>query len=417
MSKKKELIKLKNGCLRTEVYFSPKDCLLLKANADFPKNWFVECRFHDPKKKNEYPKGFQYRKKFSGTNLQELKLTAKIFKEEMEKNLDELNYNPISKTFMNQIKIQGDLNPELKFMDALWKVRDKIPFSKDYVSLSRQMLNLIDKAIIELEYTDLKIIETKIWHIKNILENIYTTNSVFNKHRSCLKSMFNELLEYGCVEFNPVTSVSKKAETPKIRELLTDEKSLIVYDYLRNNHPTFFRYAKMFFYSGARSTELMRVQKKYVDINKQEYKTLIKKRRKYEWVTKVIIPAAIPYWRQILIECKSDDDYIFSKDLRPGSEQIRSYQITKRWKRLVKDTDKIKHPITNKTIKVTEDFYSYKHLFLDKLDELQNSSNAPIIPINIAQGMADHLSAETTNKYTVGKSDRNKEYLKKISIQ
>ncbi|WP_139326095.1 MULTISPECIES: phage integrase family protein [Chryseobacterium] len=410
-----ELIKLTNGCERTGVYFSPKGCMDFTSKSKFSKVWFVECRFYDPKFKDQYPNGFQYRKKFSKDSLRELKIFAEIFKEEMEHKLDELKFNPISKTYMNNSL--GELNPDLNFMTALWKVRDKIPFSEDYIGLSRQLLNLIEKVIPELGYGDLRIIDTKIWHVKNILEAIYTTNSVFNKHRSCLKTLFNELLEYGCVEFNPVGSLSKKAETPAIRELLTDRKKAIVLQYLHDNFPEFYRYANIFHYSGARSTELFRLQAKYVDIENQEYKVLIKKRRKFEWETKVIIPAAIPYWRQILLECNSEDDYVFSKGLRPGPTKINSSQIEKRWRRNVKESDKIIDPISKKPIKVTENFYSWKHLFLDKLDQLQNSQEAPIIPINLAQGMASHLSPETTKKYTVGKSDRNKEYLKKISIK
>lgn len=51
---------------------------------------------------------------------------------------------------------------------------------------------------------------------------------------------------------------------------------------------------------------------------------------------------------------------IFSKGLRPGSTPIKPYQITKRWKRNVKDCNKIKDPIDHYTIRVTEDFYSWK---------------------------------------------------------
>ncbi|WP_312394758.1 hypothetical protein [Chryseobacterium sp.] len=412
---KKELIKLVNGCERTEVYVSPKNYKDLNNRSSFSKNWFVECRFYDPKLKNEYPKGFQFRKKFTGENLQELKVKAKVFKEQMEIVLDNEKYNPITKTYISSLA--SELNPQMKFMDALWKVRDKIPFSEDYVRLSRQVLNLIDKIIPDLGYSDLIIFNTKIWHMKNILEGIYTTNSVFNKHRSCLKSMFDELLEYGCVEFNPVGSLKKKMEVPKVRQLLSDRKKAIVLQFLHDKFPEFYRYANIFHYSAARSTELFRVQAKYVDIENQEYKVLIKKRRSFEWETKVIIPAAIPYWRQILLECKSEDDYIFSKGLRPGLTPIDSSQIDKRWKRNIKDSNEIIDPINGKVIKVTEDFYSWKHLFLDKLDQLQNSSNTPIIPINLAQGMASHLSVETTNKYTIGKSDRNKEFLKKIDLK
>ncbi|KMQ67091.1 hypothetical protein ACM39_14980 [Chryseobacterium sp. FH2] len=223
----------------------------------FSKKWFIECRFYDPKFKEIYPNGFQYRKKFTKPTLRELKIFAEIFKEEMEHKLDDLKFNPISKIYMNNSL--GELNPGMKFMDALWKVRDKILFSEDYMRLSRQLLTLIEKVIPELGYTDLRIIDTKIWHIKNILESIYTTNSVFNKHRSCLKTLFNELLEYGCVEFNPVGSLSKKVETPAIRELLTDRKKTIVLQYLHDNFSEFYRYANIFHYSGAITTELFRV--------------------------------------------------------------------------------------------------------------------------------------------------------------
>ncbi|WP_147474534.1 phage integrase family protein [Chryseobacterium nematophagum] len=413
---KKELIKLANGCERTEVYISPKNYKTFTSKSKIPKQWFVECRFYDPKKENEYPKGFQYRKKFSGTDLQGLKLFAKIYKEEMELKLDVQKFNPITKEYMHEN--QSNLNPYMNFIKALWVVRDKIPFSKAYLGLSRQLLNKIEKVLPELAYSYLKIGETKTWHIKNILEAINTTNSVFNKYRSCLSTMFKELLEYGCVEFNPVSPVSKKMEVPKIRQLLSDRKKSIVLQYLHDNYPEFYRYASIFFFSGARSSELLRVQAKYVDIQNQEYKVLIKKRRTYVWDTKIIIPAAIPYWNQILLESKNEEDYIFSKGLRPGLIPIKAYQITKRWKRNVKDSNEIKDPTDNrKIIKVIEDFYSFKHLFLDKLDELQNSGEPSTMPINFAQGMANHLSPETTNKYTIGKNDRKKEALKKISIK
>lgn len=80
--------------------------------------------------------------------------------------------------------------------------------------------------------------------------------------------------------------------------------------------------------------------------------------------------------------------------------------------------DDIIHPITKKAIKVDLNFYTWKHLFLDKLDEIQNNPElAPIVPINLAQGMASHLSPETTGKYTLGKNERHNEYLKKIDLK
>ena len=414
--RKRALTQLANGCSRTEIYYSPKDCLEFSSKSDYPKTWFVECRFHDPQFKERYPTGFPYRKSFSSDNLHELKLTAKVYKEEMERGLDELHYNPITKKFFQSDYVE--LNPGLPFMDALWKVRDKINFSKDYISLSRQILNRMEKVLPELGYSNLRIMGTRIFHIKNILQKIYTTESVFNKQRSCLKTMFDELLEYGCVEFNPVSSLKKKMELPGERNVFDDGMTSVVLQYLHDKYPTFYRYTNIFRYSGARSTELFRVQKKHVDLENQEYKALIKKRRNYEWVTKVIIPAAIPYWRQILLECKNEDDFIFSKDLRPGPLEISSKQIQRRWRNNIKNADDIIDPVTRKQVKVEVDFYTWKHMFLDKLDELQNNAEmAPIVPINLAQGMASHKSADTTNKYTIGKKNRDNEILKKISLR
>lgn len=410
-----ELVKLTNGCTRTGVYFLPKDCMDFTSKSDFPRDWAVECRFYDPKFKDKYPRGFQYRRKFSSDSLNELKLIGKIYKDEMQVRLDNDKFNPITKSYMNS----ETLHPELLFTDALWKVRDKMGYSKDYIKLSRQLLNLIDGSISQLGYSELKIINTEIFHIKNILEKIYTTESVFNKHRSCLKNMFDELLEYGCVKFNPVSSLKKKVENTKERVVYKDERMVsTVLQYLHDNYPTFYRYTNIFRYSGGRSTEFFRVQKKHVDLENQEYKVLIKKRKKYEWVTKIIIPAAVPYWRMLLLECKNEDDYLFSHDLKPGPEQISSKQIQRRWRNNVKHADDIIDPVTKKAVKIDVDFYTWKHLFLDKLDELQNNAGlAPIVPINLAQGMANHLKAETTGKYTLGKQNRNNEILKRIALK
>lgn len=412
-----ELIKLENGYFRTGVYFLPKDCMDFTAKSVFPREWAVECRFHDPDFKERYPKGFQYRRKFSSDSLQELKMIAKIYKEEMERSLDELNFNPITKKYVKSSFTE--LNPNLFLIDALWKVRDKMNYEEDYKKLSRQLLNLVAKAIPALGYSNLIVFEVKIFHMKNILEKIFTTESVFNKHRSCLKNMFDELLEYGCVEFNPVSSLKKKVENTKDRAVYKDDKTVsIVLQYLHDNYPTFYRYTNIFRYAAGRSTELFRVQKKHVNLENQEYRVLIKKRKKYEWVTKIIIPAALPYWRQVIGDCKNDEDFLFSHDLKPGEIQISSKQIQRRWRNNVKNSDKIIDPITKKVIKIDVDFYTWKHLFLDKLDELQNNPGiAPIVPINLAQGMANHLTPETTGIYTIGKQNRNNEFLKRINIK
>lgn len=380
-----------------------------------PKYWFVECRFHDPVYATKYPSGFQYRKKFSGDTLADLKLTAEIYKEEMEQQLDVLHFNPITK--MHMADRSGLLHPGLLFSDALQKSYEKLlpDYSEHHAKQIRCAIVRIKKAEYKARVDSLLISQVKTWHIKNLLDELNLTNSVYNKFRSYLLGLFKELVQYGCIESNPIRDISKKNEVKNIREVLTDEKMEIVYNYLQEKRYPFFRYTKIFFYSGARSAELLRIQKKHVDLDRQEYRVLIKKRKSYEWVTKIIIPAAVPYWREILDLCKSDEDYIFSKFQLPAKTPINPIQITRKWARIVKSADDIADE-NGAPIKITEDFYAFKHLFLDKMDELENQ--APIYSINSkAQRMASHQDQSTTEIYTVGKKARKNDDLKRLAFR
>lgn len=411
---KKEFKKLLNGCTRSSVFVSPKNYKSLTSKSNFKKEWFVQCRFYDPIYKNAWPNGFQYRKKFTSHDLGELKLTADIFKEEMERILDEKNFNPITKEYMTERKTF--FHPYMAFVKALEKAYEKLKptWSIDHAKEVKRCIGHVDKIKDTLNFSELLINEVRTWHIKTILDELELTNSVFNKYRSYLQSCFKELTEYGCCENNPTDNVTKKVEVINIREVITKEDMDIVHKYLQTKCYSFFRYGKIFFYSAARSTELLKVQKKHVNIAKQEYKVLIKKGRQYTWEKKIIIPAAVPYWKEVLELCEDDEDYLFSAGLVPGEKPISAKQISRRWKRHVKDSNDIKDAEGN-ILKITADFYTHKHLFLDILDEM---STTPIIPIaSPAQRMANHTTENTTDIYTKkGKTARKNADLKRLMI-
>ncbi|MCQ4139246.1 tyrosine recombinase XerC [Chryseobacterium sp. EO14] len=409
---RKELINLVNHCSRTEVFISPKNYLNF-TKSNFKKDWFVECRFHDPKFKDKYPAGFQYRRKFSGNNLLELKLTASIYKEEMEKMLDKKNYNPITKVYMTDRV--GVLHPYMPFVTALEQSYEKLKsnYSKNHAYEVKRSVKNVSKIKDQLGFGHLLINEVKTWHIKNILDSLELTDSVYNKSRAYLMGLFKELVEFGCCENNPVRDITRRVEIKNIRSVISDEKLKYVFYFLRDKHYTFFRYGKIFFYSGGRTAELFRVQKKHVDLENQEYQVLIKKGKQYVWEKKIITLDAIHYWKEILLLCKNDNDFLFSKKLCPGPIEINPRQITIRWKKYIKKSTQIKDD-TGKVIKVTEDFYSLKHLFLDKIEE---QSYVPIIPIaGAAQRMANHKNPSTTGIYTTGKAARKNEDLKQLRI-
>lgn len=399
---RKQLKDLQNGCSRTEVFISPKNYKSIKTKAQLPKYWFVECRFFDPHFSEKYPQGFQFRKKFVGGDIRELKMTAEIYKDEMEHTLDVLKYNPVTKQYMNDRST--DLHPGLYFVEALEKTHEKLEKlykTKHHKNQVRCMIARIKKVEHVARLDTVRISEIRTWHIKNLLDVLQLTNSVYNKFRTYLMGLFKELAQYGCVGSNYIREISKREETPKVRKILTPEKFDLVFDHLKNKHPEFFRYAVIFHYSGARSSELMRLKRYDVDLEKREFRVLVMKGRKQHVETKAIIPVVVPFWESLLDESIYNDEYMFSSFQCPGEIEINPRAITQKWDRHVK-----------KVLDIDEDFYSLKHLFLDKLDSMQGQ--APII--NIAQGAAGHTTDRTTGIYTVGRKSRAVEHLKNLPI-
>ncbi|PIF44277.1 hypothetical protein CLU96_1218 [Chryseobacterium sp. 52] len=412
---KKERKNLLNGCSRTSVFVSPKNYKSFTSKSNYPKSWRVSCRFYDPKFSNKYPDGFQFRKQFSSESLQELKELAGLQKEIMEEMLDVKNYNPIEEDYMTEAF--SKLHPHLPFIDALKKAhKNKSPrWSKGYSKDVLRLINDIDKIKSDIGFVKLLIGEVETWHIKTMLDYLKPSDSVYNHSRSHLQSLFKELKQYGCCgKENPVNDVEKRIEEIKIREVITIEDMMCVHKYLQTKCYTFFRYGKIFFYAAGRSTEFMQIQKKHVDLDNQEYQVLIKKGRQYTWEKKIIIKAAIPYWREVLSECTDEDDYLFSAGLVPGEKPISAKQISRRWKRHVKDSDDIKDA-EGSILKVTADFYTHKHLFLDILDEMSNNRLKDIE--SPAKRMANHTTDNTTSVYTTGRKTRKNRDLKNLVVE
>ena len=405
---------LRNGCSRTQFYFSPEDLLTSRSNEILAKDCFVECRFHDPKFKEKYPSGFQYRKRVNEyKTLSERKLAAKSYKEEMEKILDVQNYNPITKVFMSDES--KELNPNTDFKSALEIGRLKLSGSEKHLNEVRIAITRFCKGLDENSYSFLNISSVKIWHIINTLESLNLGPSYYNKFRQYLSDIFKELVQRGCIDNNPVRDISKKKINPKIRELISSEKLKYIDNYLKENHYNFFRYKEIFYRSGARSSELFRLQRKHVNIEAQEYIMQIQKGSSYKWVTKAINIQSLKYWKEIISLCESDEDYLFSVNQVPGKIKIREKRVTRKWYDLVKNSDNIKDN-KGKIIKVIEDFYAFKSMYLDELDSIQDSAKVIPLDFNLAQVAASHTSDKTTSIYTVKRNQRQLEYLKNIKI-
>lgn len=149
--------------------------------------------------------------------------------------------------------------------------------------------------------------------------------------------------------------------------------------------------------SGSRNTELLQLQKKHVNLEKQEFMILVKKGAGYRWEARPIYSKALPFWADQISKCTSNDDYLFGRNFLPERRERAKLKdsVYLYWKR------NIMGPLN---IDVT--IYYLEHYFLDKLDEANHSAGSA----------AGHSNKEITAIYTVGKKKRELEYLKNIEI-
>lgn len=430
--KKRERIMLPNGCYCSKPSVFPPDWKICdKSSLEF--DWRIQYYFYDPNfPKPKTPKVVKGMNEYY-TLFERRAVTETLLNDEIEALKS--GYNPYLKkyTVEPEVKQLAEMNPELLIVES---------FRLAYIKLSKKRLtpehlyqvkcaiDRIEKAIIQLQFDKITIYAFKRSQLKEVLDFINLPDNSFNKFKSYLSSLFKILIEYECCENNLTNDIQKRSITQSQREVMEVDLIDLILEKLRTDHYSFYRYSKIFFYSGGRSTELFSVQAKHVRLEKQEYDVLIKKGDQYVWETKIIIQNAIPFWTEIVQMCKSKEDYLFSHGLVPGPIHNNPKQITIRWRKHVKhslviyngevrfkaELDKLN--ITDYE-RITADFYSMKHTFLDLLDELQNDGDLHSIDVemNVAQIMGSHRTPKITNKvYTTGKTKRENERMKKIRV-
>jgi integrase len=396
------MIQLPFSCKCTELKVYPNNWTYKKAS--LKKEWYIYYRFYDPnfKANPKFKNGkLIVIKRMNGFKaiLDRQEATRQIIREELER-LIKRAYNPI--TSKNRIDEQNciGITPSTAFLDALYSVEKRISASNLTKRDFRTILNLVSKASNSLGYSQIPLSEISRMHIKKLLSQtdiIYGESAHrYNKIRSYLMILYKELNELEIVGTNPLRDISKRRAVQKIRNVLTPENRILIDTYLKDNYESFWRFMHIFFHSGARITELLRVKICDVDLKTQFFVVTIKKGGLFKEVRKPIKNIALPFWGKA-VENASKDDYVFSKDLLPGKKAIQPFQITKRWNRHVKAK-----------LGVLEDFYSLKHLNLDQTAELLNVYDASV--------MASHTSPSVTLKhYTINEKARQEERLKNIN--
>lgn len=420
----KKRILLPNGCSCSTPSVTPKNWKTCH-KAELKRNWQIQYYFYDPafpKPKLVPIKGMnEYKDLIDRRNV-----TQAILDDELQALKE--GYNPFLKKYIKPPVIipVGDLNPEINIIKAFRLAHGKLSVSQAYLDQVRFAINRVEKSAAALGFSNIKIKDFKRSQLKQVLDHMKLPNDYFNKYKSYFSSLYLILIEYECCETNITRDIAKKTVVHKQRVVLELAALEMIMIYLRINYYNFYRYAKIFFYSGARTTELFSVQRKHVRLESQEYDVLIKKGKQYVWETKIIVKKAIPFWTEVIELAKSPEDFIFSRNLVPGSISNSAQQITIRWRDHVKNKVVFKNGelVYKKDLAegdknfeaITADFYSMKHAFLDLLDSINHEQKGGH-EINTPQIMGGHRSEKTTHKfYTTGKQKRDNQVLKELEV-
>lgn len=345
-------------------------------------------------------------------------------------NESEIKVNPEKIIIENLATSKGKVHPQLNFIEAL-----RINYTSLTVSdgVKKEMKRIISKVESSAKEQMIKfpICEMHSGHVRDLLDYLNLTPNEYNKYLTHLSIVLADLVEKRMIFHNPIRDIKKKKTLKKIRNVFEVKEVQEIFDYLKINHPEFFRYGMIFFHSGSRTSELFRLQAKNVFLKKREYKLIIEKGNHSKEVLKPILPNVMEYWIEILKLCRSKDDYLFTRGLKPSLTPTKPYQITKRFKRLVKDKLVFKNgelinknelePEDNNYTLITADFYSLKHLFLDELDRIANekmklAGKLMKSEVDLSKFIAGHTTDVTERVYLFGREGRKNDILKNTSV-
>jgi integrase len=404
------MIILPNGCKCGKMSVFPNNWNTKEA--DLSLTWYIKYRFYSPGK-DAYPvviKGF--------AQYSTLADRRQAIKEVLEGEKEQLQngYNPSEKKYSSPDlpdTVISQISPKTGFIPALQKAMQSSSCSDKTKADIKSVIKYIGQAATRLGFYNTAISDIKRKHIKLLLNECKNLKVVdakgqsrpklwndnqYNNSIRYLSLLFTELLEWDAIDAHPIhKAIKKKQKHRKIRTVLTDEQCIQIETSLKESQYDFWRFMMIFFYSGGRITEMLSVKKGMVNINDQSFSVTIKKGKEIRDVEKPINDAVIGLWNEVL-NSASDGEYLFSVGLKPGKRVIRPEQVTRRWKRHVKEK-----------LNISADFYSLKHLFLDKVAK-QNG-------IGTAQHAASHTTPVITMIYAINEKQRKQDALKSIPVK
>lgn len=391
------------GCSYTDLWVSPADWKTTTAKSSLAKPWYVQCVFYDPKFKDSHPKGRVYRRRLNSIpDLNDRKRAVEFLLKEIPDIFNQ-GYNHIAGVYMIPEKSDltaDDIGPGMPFLEALQFGYDKADLADTTSKDIEGILKKIGLAAQRLGYNQKSIGEITRKNIMLLFDDMEKKDGrfsghKFNKYRGYLQIIYKKLRSYEVVDTNIITDIDKRKAIRNLRETLTPEERQRIAEYLQPRFPEFLDFCILYFHSGGRLIELLRMSTNDVDLEKRRYKSLIKKGAAYKWVYRPIKEIAVPTWQRVLKNSKKGQ-IIFSEGLCPGDSIIRRDQVSRRWRTHVKDK-----------LNITADLTALKHTNLDEIEAA--------IGIELAAKAAAHTDTTMVRRhYAVNKEQRDNEALRNM---
>lgn len=395
------MLQLPNGCSCSEPTIHPKNWKHPKAS--IKKKWYVQYYFRDPNFSEEYPNGKYVIVKGTvnqlGT-LQKRRQGIQILLDEVLRQLTIEGHNPILGKAVAPVQIEGDITPDTPFIAALKAARENVVVGKYTLRDLEDVINGVEKSAIKLRLNNLPVSMITRKHMKLILKDCGTSAHKFNKYRTNLMILYNELDDCEAVEHDPLSKIKKRKTIKRIRLTLTASERKKVNEHLFKNHRTFWRFMHIFFHSGSRETEMMQVRVEDVNLEEQRFKIIVRKGKEWREEWRTIKDIVMPLWIEVMAEAKPGQ-YLFAKFLKPADVAISSEQLAKRWRKYVKAPPP-------KGLSIKADFYSLKHSNLDEIATLLSDKDA--------SKAAGHTTVQITRKhYLINEEERRHRRLKVVN--
>ena len=389
------MITLPNGCHCSELTVTPKDWKTCKVSA-MARNWHIQYYFYDDalnQRKFVLVKGMNRFK----TLKERREATVQLLENELYQ-LREKGYNPITGIYMLE-NVSG-IDPKTGFIDALRKAFEFVKCEGTTRQDISSAIHFFEMAAKKMGIERMEIEAVKRRHLRQLLDvvgELKTSWSAwsFNNCRTYLMMLYKKLLEQDAVETNPVKDIPKQMVVIKVKRTLEPEERSRIDKHLKEVDPDYRRFIHIFFHSGSRKTELVRLKVSEVNLEKQFFKLLIKKGSQQREVLRPIKNIALDFWKEQLKDA-APNDYVFSSDFKPGKTKTTTKRMGNKWKEYVKEG-----------LGIDADFYALKHLNLDE--------TATILDDEAAAKMAGHTSTVITLKhYLVNKEEREMAKLRKV---